>query len=86
MPNLGNLKFGSFYEGKNTTWHFTFFVEQTGVYGDEKDPVGYLTDDFHHVPVVSFCKETVTFPNSTFDTMNIDTLNTYFSYAGTTDK
>jgi len=86
MPNLGNHMFGSFYEGKHTTWHFQFFVEQSGVYGDEIDPSGNLVDDFHHVPIVSFCKETATFPLSTFDTRNVKTINTYFSYAGPIDK
>ena len=86
LPNLGNHCFGSFYEGKQNTWHFTFFTEQSGVYGDVQDPIATLVEDFHHVPVLSFCKETVTFPSSTFDTMTPATINTYFSYAGPTDK
>jgi hypothetical protein len=83
---IRNHAFGSFYEGTQTTWHFQFFTEQSGVYGDEQDPVAQLVDDFHQVPVVSFCKETVTFPHSTFDTQDLRTLNTYFSYAGPIDK
>ena len=47
---------------------------------------GFLIEDFHQVPIVSFCKETVTFPNSTFDTLSPRTINTYFSYSGPTDK
>ena len=86
LPSLGNHGFGTFYEGKHNSWHFQFFTEQTGVYGDEDDPIGNLKDDFHHVPIVSFCKETATFPLSTFDTQNHDTINTYFSYAGLADK
>jgi hypothetical protein len=43
-------------------------------------------DDFHNVPVLSFCKETVTFPLSTFDTQNPKTINTYFSFAGEYNK
>ena len=85
-PNLGNHGFGSFYEGRHTTWHFQFFTEQPDVYGDSKDPVAYVIQDFHYVPILSFCKETATFPNSTFDTMSPATINTYFSYAGPTDK
>jgi hypothetical protein len=83
---LGNMGFGKFYEGKHTTWHFTFFSEQPGLYGDERDPTANLVGDFHHVPIVSFCKETATFPLSTFDTQNLETLNTYFSYAGISNK
>lgn len=86
LPNLANHCFGSFYEGKQTTWHFQFFTEQSGVYGDVQDPIAALVQDFHHVPILSFCKETVTFPSSTFDTMTPSTINTYFSYAGPTDK
>ena len=83
---LGNSGFGSFYEGKHTSWHFQFFTEQSGVYGDDTDPTGNLIGDFHQVPIVSFCKETATFPLSTFDTENLKTLNTYFSYAGLSNK
>ena len=83
---IRNHAFGSFYEGTQTSWHFQFFTEQSGVYGDLQDPVAQLMEDFHQVPVVSFCKETVTFPHSTFDTQDLRTLNTYFSYAGPTDK
>ena len=86
LQTLGNHGFGSFYEGKHTTWHFQFFTEQSGVYGDMIDPTAYLHEDFHHVPIVSFCKETATFPLSTFDTKTPTTINTYFSYAGIIDK
>lgn len=86
LQTLGNHRFGSFYEGKHTTWHFQFFTEQSGVYGDVAEPTEFLLDDFHHVPVISFCKETATFPLSTFDTQNLKTINTYFSYAGPIDK
>jgi hypothetical protein len=71
---------------KNTMWNFQFFTEQSGVYGEITDPVEGLVGDFHLVPIVSFCKETVTFPYSTFDTLNHRTINTYFSYAGPIDK
>ena len=83
---LGNMGFGTFYEGKHTSWHFQFFSELANIYGDEADPTANLVGDFHQVPVVSFCKETATFPLSTFDTENLKTLNTYFSYAGISNK
>ena len=86
LDSLGNSSFGSFYEGKHSTWHFQFFTEQSGVYGEHDEPTGYIKDDFHNVPIVSFCKETATFPLSTFDTHNFSTINTYFSYAGPIDK
>jgi hypothetical protein len=83
---LGNHGFGTFYEGKQSTWHFQFFTEQSGIYGDEIDPTAFLQEDFHQVPIISFCKETATFPLSTFDTLTPTTINTYFSYAGPIDK
>ena len=86
LPTLSNHRFGSFYEGKQTIWNFQFFAEQSGVYGDLQEPTLNLIEDFHQVPIVSFCKETVTFPNSTFDTLSPRTINTYFSYSGPTDK
>ncbi len=83
---LGNSGFGNFYEGTHMSWHFSFFVEQTEVYGDESNPTSSLIEDFHQVPVLSFCKETATFPQSTFDTQDVKTINTYFSYAGEINK
>ena len=83
---LGNSNFGSFYEGKHNTWHFQFFTEQSGVYGNDDMMTSSLISDFHNVPIISFCKETATFPLSTFDTENHKTINTYFSYDGYQDK
>ena len=80
------MKFGTAYEGKQNTWHFSFLVEQTEVYGDPQDPTANLTSDFDLVPILNFCKETATFPTSTFITENPQTLNTYFSYAGEINK
>ena len=83
---LGNSGFGTAYEGKQTSWHFNFSVEQNEVYGDPKNPTSQLIDDFNLVPIINFCKETATFPTSTFITTDYKTLNTYFSYAGETNK
>ena len=83
---LGNTGFGRFYEGKHNSWHFQFFTEQMEVYGDAQDPTGQLKDDFNLVPIINFCKETATFPTSSFITQDHRTINTYFSYAGTVDK
>ena len=83
---LGNTGFGRFYEGKHNSWHFQFFTEQMEVYGDAQDPTGQLKDDFNLVPIINFCKETATFPNSTFITQDHNTINTYFSYTGIYNK
>ena len=81
-----NMRFGSVYEGKQNTWHFTFFTEQNEVYGDENNQVQQLIEDFNTVPIINFCKETATFPTSTFITHDFKTINTYFSYAGEINK
>ena len=83
---VANMKFGTAYEGKQNTWHFSFLVEQTEVYGDPQDPTANLITDFDLVPILNFCKETATFPTSTFITQNPQTINTYFSYAGEINK
>ena len=100
LPNLGNSSFGSYYEGAHTTWHFQFFTEQAGVYGDVADPTGSLLDDFSLVPVITDCHNTAHFPVQTFVTKELQgtdrqkvigalaggIINTYFSYAGPIDK
>jgi hypothetical protein len=83
---LGNSGFGSAYEGKHMSWHFTFFTEQNAVYGDPENPTGQLIQDFNLVPIINSCKETATFPQSTFITQDSKTINTYFSYAGEYNK
>ena len=85
--NIINMKFGSAYEGKQNSWHFTFYTEQEEVYGNlATNNVGQLIEDFDLVPILSFAKETATFPSNTFITENERTLNTYFSYAGEKNK
>jgi hypothetical protein len=100
LPNLGNHNFGSYYEGAHTTWHFQFFTEQSGVYGDFADPTVSLLDDFSLVPVIPDCHNTAHFPVQTFVTKELQgtdrqkvigalaggIINTYFSYAGSIDK
>tara|TARA_B100001093_G_scaffold434845_1_gene432507 strand:- start:1 stop:516 length:516 start_codon:yes stop_codon:yes gene_type:complete len=100
LPNLGNYTFGSYYGGKHSTWHFQFFTEQTGVYGDEIDPISYLVEDFNLVPMLPECTNTANFPIHTFLTKDLQgsdeqkviaalsggIINTYFSYAGPVDK
>ncbi len=69
------------------SWHFEFQTEQTEVYGDiSNNHVGQLIEDFDLVPILSFCKESVTFPSNTFITQNDVALNTYFSYQGEKNK
>lgn len=86
--HLVNTRFGTTYlENKHLSWHFEFQTEQEGVYGDASTKnVGQLVEDFDLVPILSFCKETATFPSNTFITEDDRTINTYFSYQGITNK
>ena len=100
LPDLGNHGFGSYYEGKHSTWHFQFFTEQSGVYGDIMDPTENLVEDFNLVPMNTECANTAHFPLQTFVTRELQgtdeqkvigalaggVINTYFSYAGPIDK
>lgn len=100
LPDLGNHGFGSYYEGKHSTWHFQFFTEQSGVYGDIMDPTENLVGDFNLVPINTQCANTAHLPIQTFVTRELQgtdeqkvigalaggVINTYFSYAGPIDK
>ena len=76
--DLSVTKFGKYYEGTNTSWHFTFFTEQTDVFGDQQNPTEQLTEDFNLVPILTECKNTAHFPIQTFMTKDLQqpTLNT----------
>jgi hypothetical protein len=100
LPSLGNHVFGSYYEGQHLTWHFQFFTEQSGVYGDVADPTEKLVEDFSLVPIITECTNTAHLPLQTFVTKEMQgterqkiigalssgIINTYFSYAGPIDK
>ena len=100
LPNLGNHAFGSYYEGAHSTWHFQFFTEQSGVYGDITDPTENLVEDYNLIPIVADCSNTAHLPIHTFVTKEMTgtdrqkiigalaggVINTYFSYAGPIDK
>ena len=100
LPTLGNYNFGSYYEGQHNTWHFQFFTEQTGVYGDIGDPTENLVEDFNLVPVITDCTNTAHMPIQTFVTQDLKgtdeqkvigalaggVINTYFSFAGEYNK
>ena len=100
LPSLGNHVFGSYYEGQHLTWHFQFFTEQSGVYGDVADPTEKLVEDFSLVPIITECTNTAHLPLHTFVTKEMQgtdrqkiigalsggVINTYFSFAGEYNK
>ena len=69
--DLTATQFGKFYEGQNTSWHFTFYTEQTDLFADTNGPVGQLTEDFNLVPILTNCKESAHFPIQTFVTKDL---------------
>ena len=69
--DLRTTKFGMYYEGQHTSWHFKFFTEQTDVFGNQNNPTEQLVEDFNLVPILNECKETAHFPIQTFITNNL---------------
>lgn len=78
--------FGTHYEGRANYWTFVWETEQADVYRSEDDAVGQLISDFDNIPILMFCKETVTFPSSAFLTQDPKFKNTQFTYLGEQTK
>lgn len=80
---IANTKFGRAYTdaGKHSVWKFIFETEQTDVFASKGSEFGALEDDFDNIPVVVFCKETITFPKNAFITSDDNLTNVYFSRA-----
>tara|TARA_B100001113_G_scaffold74844_1_gene58294 strand:- start:6096 stop:6617 length:522 start_codon:yes stop_codon:yes gene_type:complete len=73
----GNTRFGKVYEGKHKVWTFIFFTDQNDVYQDSDGATGAVEKDLDLIPVLSFCKETATFPKNAFLTQDDDIRNTF---------
>ena len=73
----GNTKFGKVYEGKHKLWTFIFYTDQNDVYADTDGQTGSVEKDLYLIPIISFCKETATFPQNAFLTQDDDTRNTF---------
>ena len=78
--------FGSHYEGKANCWTFMWQTEQSEIYNDMGTSCGSLVTDFDCVPILTFCKESVTFPANTFITQDHKFKNTQFTYLGIQTK
>ena len=74
--------FGTHYDGQATMWTFVWETEQPDVYNDLNTNCGGLITDFDNVPVLTFCKESVTFPANAFITQDPKFKNTQFTYLG----
>jgi len=78
--------FGSHYEGKANVWTFKWEVEQPEIYNDNDVVCGNLIIDFDYVPILNFCKESVTFPANAFITQDHKFKNTVFTFCGLQTK
>jgi len=66
--DIKNLNFGSAYKGKQTVWTFRFSPDRSGIYADESgDPLGYLVNDLHEVPIVKNLTESINIDKPIFD-------------------
>ena len=72
-----NTNFGKVYEGKHRVWCFIFYTDQNDVYADTDGPTGAIEKDLDLIPIISFCKETATFPQNAFLTQDNNTRNTF---------
>ena len=84
--NIANMRFGEAYEGKHFIWNFMWQVEQPDIYSQGVDRYAQLREDFNMIPVLSFCKETATFPASAFITDDPKTIYTYFTFVPAENK
>jgi hypothetical protein len=51
-------------------WRFDFYTEREFLYENNKDPVGYLKEDFHLVPYISGLDEAMEQKYAVFNTAN----------------
>lgn len=51
-------------------WRFDFHTERDFLYEKDKDPVGYLKEDFHLVPYISGLDELMEQQHAVFNTQN----------------
>lgn len=61
FEDIGIAEFGDFYRGTQTIWHWSWTVEQDGVYDLPNTPMGGLMQDFEQVPIVTGLTETAKF-------------------------
>ena len=52
------LKFGDYFEGNHTVWHWTWATEKSDVYDLPNKPLGGLLQDFEQVPIITGLGET----------------------------
>ena len=72
-------KFGKRIQGEHKVWTYEFIIDRPEVFHDGKDPIGFLKEDFHNVPIIGSLTETINIP-STFKVNKGDYTNITFEY------
>jgi hypothetical protein len=72
-------KFGKRIQGEHKVWTYEFIIDRPEVFHDGKDPIGFLKEDFHNVPIIGSLTETINIP-STFEVNKGDYTNITFEY------
>jgi len=56
----------------NNTWHWTFSVEQQGVFDNGDNPIGLLLEDLNNIPVINHLPNTPNLTHPAFKTKGSD--------------
>jgi len=59
-------------ENEETTWHWIFYVEQSGVFQKGNNPVGLLLEDLHNIPIFNNLPNTPNLTHPAFKTRGAD--------------
>lgn len=56
--HMSQMNFGQEYVGEYKVWSCKFDIEHIDVFGDEKNPVKFLSHDFDKIPIIAQLDET----------------------------
>ena len=66
--DIKNLNFGTAYKGKHRVWTFKFNPDRSLIYQDlEGNPIGFLVNDLHEVPIIKNLTETINIDKPIFN-------------------
>jgi len=66
--DIKNLNFGTAYKGKHRVWTFKFNPDRSLIYQDlEGNPIGFLINDLHEVPIIKNLTETINIDKPIFN-------------------
>lgn len=85
--DLKNFEFGTAYSGNHTVWSFKFTTDRDLVYCDSSgNPIGFLIEDLHEVPIIKKLTETINIDKSIFDCKDIRFKNTVIKVVNTRES